>query len=99
MFLCCHTGQRLEPMGIMCCALLDCPFLHFMCNNICSCKIQICSLFDGLLQFLIHFLRKSFLHHSIIEYIFTENISDFEIFTHLLDSSLFSYFYSPLSIY
>ena len=74
-----RAGQRLEPMGIMGCALLQRPFLHLMGHHISHRQVKLLTLPDGLLQLLINLLRQTLLHHRIIKHIFAENLGNIRL--------------------
>ena len=82
MFFSCHTGQRLEPCGYSESHLFQLPIPScFMRNHICC--LQDPDLFPHSMVFfnsLIHFFRKTFLHHFVVEYIFTKNLCNIHSF-------------------
>jgi len=57
-----------------------------MCNRICSSKIQLTAFFDDLFQLLVNIFWKTFLHYSVIEYIFAKDFGRIYIFSHFLSS-------------
>ena len=61
------AGQRLEPMGVVGCAVGDGPILHRRCHGIGDADIELCALVDGLLQGLIYRGRQGRFHHSVIK--------------------------------
>ena len=61
-------GQRLEPMGKVGCAMLDCPVLHRLRNGICHIGIEGRTLIDGLLERIVHLAGQGCLHHSVVKY-------------------------------
>ena len=63
----CDAGKRLEPMGIMCCALGNRPILHCGSNCVCNTDIQFCAFINGLFQRGIHLRRQSGFHYSVIK--------------------------------
>ena len=70
MLLCSYACKGLEPVAVMSSAFL--PFLHLMGNHICDLHGKLLAFLNGLLQFLVNFLRQTFLHDGIIEYITSE---------------------------
>ena len=49
MFLGSYTCKRLEPVGIVGRAIVDCPVLHRMGNHVRDRRIQFAAILDGLL--------------------------------------------------
>ena len=69
-----ESVQGLEPVGVVCGALLDRPLFHFMCDDICGIQIQIAALIDDFFQFCVNLLRQTLLHGFIIKYEFAEDV-------------------------
>ena len=69
MFLCSNSCQRLEPVAVMSGTLFNGPFFHLMCDHISNLHGKLLAFLDGFLQFLVDFLRQTFLHDGIIEYV------------------------------
>ena len=59
-----------------------------MGNDVGRLKIQLPALLDRLLQLYVYFLRKTLLHHSIVENIFTENFRYINLFCAHIDPFL-----------
>ena len=86
-----HSGQRQKPVRIVSCPFLDRPLFHLMRDHISGLEIELFPLFNGLFQILVNLFRQTFLHHRVIEYIFTENIRNIDQFcTHSPSSLLHS---------
>ena len=73
MLLCGYTCQWLEPVAVMCCTLLDRPFLHLVSNHIGYFRRKFLAFLNGFLQFLVNLLRESLFHNRVIEYIASKN--------------------------
>ena len=73
-------------MSVVSSSLLNRPLFHLMCNDISGSQIQFLTLLDHSLKILVHFLRKSALHHCIIKYIFTKYFCYVYYITHILVS-------------
>ena len=93
MFLCCRSGKRLKPVRIMSCTFFNRPLFHLMRYYIGRCRCQFFPLFNCFLQFLVSFFRKTFLHDSIIKYIFPKNISYIYYTTHMFPSQILSFLF------
>ena len=87
-----HAGERLEPMGVMGCPPLNRPILHGVCHHVSYAGIQLCAVFDGLLQFFVHVLGQTVLHHRIIEYVLTKHLRYIQYFAHRFIHPLFLIF-------
>ena len=62
-----RTGHWLEPMGIVCCTVFNCPILQCICNDISISRIQRHTQLSGLGQCLINCLWQSCFHYFIIK--------------------------------
>ena len=82
MFLCCHTGKRLEPVAVVCCTFFNSPFFHLMCNDICNFHRQLFAFFYGFFQFFVDLLRETCLHDRIIKHIASKSLYYIDILTH-----------------
>ena len=51
-----------------------------MRDNVGSLEIQLFSFFNRLFQILVYLFRKTLLHHSIVENIFSEDFSYIDLF-------------------
>ena len=89
MLLCSHACQRLEPVGIVGGSPLNCPVLHGMGNHIRNTGVQLCPVFNGFLQLLVHTLWQTVPHHRVIEYIFTEHLRYIQYIAHRIIHPLF----------
>ena len=70
--LCCCLCKWLEPMCIMCCTKLHCPFLHGCCNWICDWCIERLALVNSRLEWLVNCFWKSLSHDLIWEYVWAK---------------------------
>ena len=85
-----HAGEGLKPVGIMGGSPLDGPILHGVGHNVGDAGIQLRSVLDCLLQFLINTLWKAVPHHGIVKYVPAEHIGHIHYLAHRL--------FHPLSI-
>ena len=67
MLLACNTGQRLEPMGEVCCAFLECPLLHSVGNFVGDIEVEGLAALDDLHELAIGRLGQALLHVSFVE--------------------------------
>ena len=71
-----HTGHRLEPMGVVGCALVNSPILHCICNDVCNADVERSTQFDGLHELLENFLRQLLAHYVFVKHVLAENFRD-----------------------
>ena len=64
--------QRLEPVGIMCHAVLIGPLLHTLCHGIGDAPVERSSIVDHIDKFLIHITLQILVHLGACEHILTE---------------------------
>ena len=58
----CDAGQRLKPVGVMGCPILNRPVLHGLCHHICRRRGQLAALVDDVHDLFIGALGQSLLH-------------------------------------
>ena len=66
-FFCRDSGQRLEPMGKVRCALFDRPVLHSLRNCVCNVGFKLGAIVDRLFQRIVDIRRQHCLHYSVVE--------------------------------
>ena len=80
MLLSSNACKWLEPMCIVCCTLLNGPFLHLVCDNISSLEIKLLSFVHNLMELLVNLLWKTLLHNCIVKYVLSKDVCYVEIF-------------------
>ena len=81
-------GQRLEPVGIVGCPLLDRPLLHGLRNLVRNKVVQRSTLIHRLVQRQVDLLRKARPHHTVRKNILPVNIRNVESFFHTYSALL-----------
>ncbi len=80
-----NACQRLEPVGIVGCAVFDGPLLHGMGHGIRDRGIQLIALGDGFLQLPVDAFRQTLPHDAVVEDVLSEDLCDgFVHFTYSL---------------
>ena len=74
MLLSSGAGQRLKPVGIMGRAFFHRPLLHGFRDLIGHQRVQVTALIHGLMQLIVHILRKARSHDLIGKHILSVDV-------------------------
>ena len=77
-----NTGKRLKPVGIVGCAMLNCPVLHFLCHHVRCRHGQFPALIHDPLYLFKYIFRQAAPHFRQVKYILAKQLFYIHQLTH-----------------